>query len=71
MHNDFKVHLRAFAPFETFGFGFEGDNRQHSSDPCKSARMIGVVTFNPLTGSIQKHDPFSYDRTRDRREAHG
>lgn len=59
--SSFKLHLRSFAPFESFGGGFEGDNRKHSADPCKPARVIGAVTFNPLTGAVIRHEPFSYE----------
>jgi hypothetical protein len=42
-----KLVFRRYAPFKTFGGGFEGDDRtEASTDPAASARTIGVVAFD-------------------------
>lgn len=42
------LFVRRYAPFATFGGGFEGDNRTGAStSPVATARTIGVVEFGP------------------------
>jgi len=46
------VHLRTFAPFESFGGGFEGDDRSFSTDLNATSRIAGKVTIAPATGQV-------------------
>jgi hypothetical protein len=44
----YTLVFRRYAPFETFGGGFEGDNRTTSStDLNDTARTTGIVSFEP------------------------
>ena len=49
------IHIRSFAPFKTFGGGFEGDNRRYSTSLSPSeggtstSRLQHVFTVNPTT----------------------
>lgn len=48
----FMLVFKRYAPFETFGGGFEGDNRTGpSSNRGATARTIGVVDFDIATVS--------------------
>jgi len=42
----FLLIFRRYAPFASFGGGFEGDNRAASSNPTASARTTGSVIFD-------------------------
>ena len=43
----FVLVIRRYAPFATFGGGFEGDSRTKPSlNPTASARTIGIVSFD-------------------------
>lgn len=46
------VYLRSFAPWESFGGGFEGDNRGPSTSLDATSRISGRVTINAATGEI-------------------
>jgi hypothetical protein len=44
----YALVFRRYAPFESFGFGFEGDNRSAPSTCLTAtARTIGMVAFSP------------------------
>jgi hypothetical protein len=52
----FLMIFRRFAPFASFGGGFEGDNRIATADPAASSRTSGSVMFDetraqPLSGA--------------------
>jgi len=52
----FLMIFRRFAPFASFGGGFEGDNRVATADPNATSRTSGSVIFNetsavPLGGA--------------------
>ena len=46
------VYLRSFAPFDSFGGGFAGDNRTFSTDLNATSRLSGKVTIDPATGQV-------------------
>lgn len=41
--------VRRYAPFESFGGGFEGDRREFSLELRATARTIAIVQFTPGT----------------------
>ena len=41
-----QIFVRAFAPFKTFGGGYEGDNRQFTTDTSVTAKIRWVFTFD-------------------------
>jgi hypothetical protein len=41
-----ELWLRSYAPFKTFGGGYGGDNRQESTEPRDTARVVYVLTFD-------------------------
>jgi hypothetical protein len=41
----YTLFVRRYAPFASFGGGFEGDNRSYSCNPRTTARTTGIVTF--------------------------
>ena len=43
-----SIHLRSFAPFESFGGGFEGDNRGFSTDPKVKSRIHTTLKYDYL-----------------------
>lgn len=45
----YGITIRAFAPFETFGGGFDGDNRSFSTDLNASSRLAQSYTMDPTT----------------------
>jgi hypothetical protein len=45
---DYSLVVRRYAPFESFGGGFEGDNRQFSVSMTATARTVGIVLFSRL-----------------------
>lgn len=47
-HPAFGLHFRRYAPFSTFGFGFEGDNRGPSTSLKATSRTYGCVMFNKV-----------------------
>lgn len=58
----FFLVVRRYAPFASFGGGFEGDVRQAGSvDPAATARTVGVVTFDQV--SVQAYMGFSSGST--------
>lgn len=58
----YHLVVRRYAPFSSFGGGFEGDVRSAaSSDPNATARTIGVVTFD--TVSVEAYRGFSSGST--------
>jgi hypothetical protein len=59
----FKLHLRSYAPFKTFGMGFEGDNRRATTAGCVSSRISVVVAFDPCAGSAGLYPPRSSPTT--------
>lgn len=45
---EYTLVFRRYAPFETFGLGFEGDVRTGPSTNLKdTARTIGIIGFSP------------------------
>ncbi len=51
MAHSYSLVFRRYAPFATFGGGFEGDNRTVASTSlAATARTIGVIGFSP--GSV-------------------
>jgi hypothetical protein len=51
MGTSYSLVFRRYAPFATFGGGFEGDNRtEPSTSLTATARTIGIVGFSP--GSV-------------------
>jgi hypothetical protein len=47
---EFSLYVRRYAPFKSFGGGFEGDGRGFSTSLEVSSRTIGVATFGPALG---------------------
>ena len=45
MATEYQLVIRRYAPFKSFGGGFEGDDRQFSTRPDATSRTIGTVTF--------------------------
>jgi hypothetical protein len=46
-HPPFGLYFRRYAPFDTFGFGFEGDKRSGPSTSLKdTSRTYGCLMFN-------------------------
>jgi hypothetical protein len=43
---ELEVWLRSYAPFKSFGGGYGGDNRQESTDPRDTARIVYILTFS-------------------------
>ena len=54
----YPVHIRSFAPFKTFGGGFDGDNRGYSTAAGKgeggsvTSRVQQTFTVDPAKGTI-------------------
>jgi len=54
----YPVHIRSFAPFKTFGGGFEGDNRGYSTAAGKgeggsvTSRVQQTFTVDPAKGTL-------------------
>ena len=50
----YSIHVRSFAPFESFGGGFSGDgnNRKFSTSPTVTSRVQQTFTVDPTAGSI-------------------
>jgi len=44
---EFDLYVRRYAPFKSFGGGFEGDGRGFSTDLTVTSRTVGVATFGP------------------------
>ncbi len=51
----FKFYTRKFAPFESFGGGFEGDDRGFSSNPKQSARVTSYFSLDAETGDFDSY----------------
>ena len=47
MAAEYTLVIRRYAPFKSFGGGYEGDDRQFSMSKDATARTIGAVTFSP------------------------
>ena len=47
---EYKLYVRRYAPFRSFGGGFEGDGREFSTKLDATSRTVGVATFNPGSG---------------------
>jgi len=45
--SEYHLYARRYAPFKSFGGGFEGDDRLYSTDLSKSSRTVGMVTLGP------------------------
>jgi RHS repeat-associated protein len=45
-HVPYPITIRSFAPFESFGFGFHGDNRGYSVDESSTARVRQTIDFD-------------------------
>lgn len=52
----FALIMRAYAPFDTFGFTFHGDgaNRGPTTSNSVTSRMISWVVFDPMSGVFEK-----------------
>ena len=49
---DYLVLIRRYAPFDSFGFGFEGDDRKcGSNSPYVTSRTVGIILFN-MNGKV-------------------
>jgi hypothetical protein len=48
------IHLRSFAPFKSFGGGFEGDDRAHTvdTDPKVTSRISASMEIDIKTGKV-------------------
>ena len=57
----FTFHIRAFAPFQSFGFGFHGDNRGFTTSTASNvtSRVAQSFTLETDNGSITGGTPFS------------
>jgi len=49
---DYLLNVRSYAPFASFGGGFEGDKRGPSTMPGVSSRIAVQIAFNPQTGRM-------------------
>lgn len=49
---DYMLNVRSYAPFASFGGGFEGDNRGPSTTPGASSRIAVQIAFNPQMGRV-------------------
>lgn len=47
MNAEYTLYVRRYAPFASFGGGFEGDDRVYSTNPSATARTAAVVAFGP------------------------
>jgi hypothetical protein len=56
VRSDFTLFVRIYAPFKTFGFGFEGDDRGPTTAACVSSRIAASVTFDPVAGLVRGSD---------------
>lgn len=52
--NVLRLYFRRFAPFKSFGGGFEGDDRRHSTSLDKTSRTSARVTFT-RSGVVGAH----------------
>lgn len=52
MTSSYHVYLRRYAPFVSFGGGFEGDNRGFSMMPDAPSRTSGVASLGPRPSSL-------------------
>lgn len=50
----FTLNVRSYAPFVSFGGGFEGDNRGPTTSSTVTSRIATRVAFNPQSGEIGK-----------------
>ena len=73
-HYRYRLWFRSFAPFETFGFAYKGDDRGYSNDPKVSSRTeqnLDVDTeASTLAGTVinhASHDVFGNEGRRDGR----
>jgi hypothetical protein len=48
---EFALYVRRYAPFHSFGGGFEGDGRGFSTSLQATSRTVGVATFGPRGGT--------------------
>jgi hypothetical protein len=53
-HIPYPITIRSFAPFDYFGFGYEGDNRGYSSDPSVTARVHQKIDFDTDKTSVSE-----------------
>jgi len=56
---EFALYVRRYAPFRSFGGGFEGDGRGFSTSPQATSRTVGVATFGPRPGTSVGGSGFS------------
>jgi hypothetical protein len=56
---EYTLYVRRYAPFRSFGGGFEGDSRPFSTSPDATARTVGVVTFGIGAGAVMASRGFS------------
>jgi LysM repeat protein len=47
----YSLYVRRYAPFGSFGGGFDGDGRDYSTSLAATARTVGVVTFSRKPGT--------------------
>lgn len=50
----YTLNVRSYAPFASFGGGFEGDARGPSASSRATSRIAATVVFNPQTGQVGK-----------------
>src|SRR6185436_16615251 len=56
---EFALYVRRYAPFLSFGGGFEGDGRGFSTSLQATSRTVGVATFGPRPGTQVGRTGFS------------
>ncbi len=49
---EFQLYVRRYAPFASFGGGFDGDNRGFTTETDVTSRTVGIATFRPLSLDI-------------------
>lgn len=52
--SDCALNVRSYAPFASFGGGFEGDNRAATTARNATSRIAVQILFNPVSGKIGK-----------------
>lgn len=49
---EYHLFVRRYAPFSSFGGGFDGDNRGFSTKTNVTSRTVGVATFGPTSTDV-------------------
>lgn len=50
--SEYSLFVRRYAPFASFGGGFEGDDRLYSTDMNATSRTVGVAIFGPKPSTV-------------------